>query len=52
MTTKDDNKERIETIYKSMWSPRAGEFISQLDQSLNPSLSMQHDHGIISVRKR
>ena len=38
MTT-DNNKERMETIYQYLWSPRAAELLAQLDQSLNPRSS-------------
>src|SRR6202158_2254362 len=37
MTT--DNKERMETIYRHLWSPGATELLAQLDKSLNPRAS-------------
>src|SRR2546430_14702596 len=37
MTT--DNRERMETIYRHLWSPTATELLAQLDKSLNPRSS-------------
>src|SRR3989442_13162026 len=34
--TPDNNKERMETIYRHLWSHRNAELLAQLDQSLNP----------------
>ncbi len=38
MTT-DNNRERMETIYRHLWSPSATELLAQLDKSLNPRSS-------------
>ena len=38
MTT-DNNRERMETIYRHLWSPGAAQLLAQLDKSLNPRSS-------------
>jgi len=38
MTT-DNNRERMESIYRHLWSPGAAELLAQLDKSLNPRSS-------------